>query len=156
MAMTMGRARATRAGLGVGFLLVGMLLIPGGAAAAAPAGFSLSPGTVSLNAVIGSSDTQVVTVTTGRKPVALEVEFFNGQYADDHTGTCTTTYAMQVPADTSCTISVSFTPFTAGAYPTDMTVSQCLKWQVVAGTVQCDRVHASVTITLDGVAVNAP
>lgn len=156
MAMAMGPARAAQAGLMSALLLAAMAITAAGVSAAPAPGFTLSAAALSFSAYVGSSDTQDVTVTTGRKAVALDLEFFHGYYTDSGTGTCMATYQMQVPANSSCTITVAFTPLVSGSTSTTMAITQCLKWTLVGGTVQCDRSHVSDTVNLSGDAFDVP
>jgi hypothetical protein len=157
MTIVSRRARPARFLLATGLVAAAMALTAGGTAAAPPTAFSLDPSNLAFGSIyVDSSATQTVTVTTGRKAVVLDVEFDNGQYTDAGTGTCLTSYTYEVPAGTSCTIDVTFAPFTAHDFPATMTVSSCMKWHVLSGVPMCDMSHFSASVGLTGSGLNLP
>jgi hypothetical protein len=152
-----GRATRPRPLVAIGMALAALALTTGGVAAAPPAAFTVSPTSLEYGSVfINDSLTQTVTVVTGRKDVVLDMETNNGQYFDAGTGTCLTSFTYQVPANTACTIDLTFAPFVAGPFPATMTISSCMKWHLLDGLPSCDMSHFSVSVSLDGSGENLP
>jgi hypothetical protein len=157
MTIVSRRARPARFLLATGLVAAAMALTAGGAVAAPPAAFTVSPTSLEYGSVfVNDSLTQTVTVVTGRKDVVLDMETNNGQYFDAGTGTCLTSFTYQVPANTACTIDLTFAPFVAGPFPATMTISSCMKWHLLDGFPSCDMSHFSVSVSLDGSGENLP
>jgi hypothetical protein len=155
-----GRATRPRPLIAIGMALAALALTTGGVAAAPPAAFTVSPTSVSFGSVLvnTSSGTQTVTVTTGRKDVVLEVRIDNGQFVNTGTGTCLTDFGYQVPANSTCTIDLAFTPLTAHLFSATMAIASCMKWHpdLFTGLPSCDMSHFSVSVSLDGTGLDLP
>ena len=106
-------------------LLGGSLVVGVPSAGAAPGGggrqpsFTLSTSSISFGTVlVGSTKPESVTVTAGRKAVAIQTGT-SFVYTDTRAGTCHTSYLSQdqpIPAGATCTILVQFAPTLAEAY----------------------------------------
>jgi len=98
-------------------------------------------------------------VTTARKAVVLDVGTTNGAFTDALTGTCFVDWGYQVPAETTCTIDVTFAPLVAGAVTADLVVDVCMKSHPDVNNPllpACDRVRDSASASMDGTGVNPP
>jgi hypothetical protein len=160
MTMWMGRTRRARAAMAILLLPIALALGAGSAAAAPPVAFTVLPSSLSFGDVnVNDSATLTVTVETGRKAVVLDTDTSNGTFTDALTGTCYLDWGYQVPANTSCTVDVTFAPLVGQPFSADLTVSSCMKWHADVNNTTlatCDRVRDSVTVSLDGTGVNLP
>jgi len=156
MTMWMGRARGARAVLVSLLLPIAMALSAGTAAAAPPAPFSVDPGSLAFGDVtINSTSTQSFTVTTAKKGAVLSVESTFGPYTVTG-GDCLTTWDMQVPPATTCSVEITFAPLTAGDWSGSLNVWNCATWIDVGGVPACSRTHGSVSIPVTGSGSNPP
>jgi hypothetical protein len=131
----------------------------GGGGGSAPP-FTISPTNLTFAALVNQADTELLTLTAGRKSVAF-VGNTAGAYSFTNLGTCWTTYLNQglaVPANTSCTIEIAFIPSSGGLFPGSATITNCPQWNVVNGKVNCKKQDPStaVTVSLSGTATAAP
>ena len=151
MAMAPGRAQGARLLLIPALVIGTMALTAGGALAAPPASFNVSPTSLAFGDVtVGQQGTQSFTVTTAKnKAAVIWLEFNNGPYLVTG-GDCLTTWGMQIPAGTSCSIEITFTPLTAGDWSGSVTLWNCSTWFDRGGTLTCDRTHGSLTIPYTG------
>ena len=150
-----------RAAIVGALVLVATLTLGSGMAIGAPqVPFSVSPSGLSLTADVGAFDYELMTVTTGKKKVALEnpASFGAGsRFFDTQAGSCWQTYGvsgLRIPANASCTIQVGFRSSSAGTFNDVMTVYACPEWHVDGGIV-CDARDASQTVALTGTAAAA-
>jgi hypothetical protein len=159
--------RRARVFLASGLVVVSMALgaLPAGVAPGGGGGgggptpaFTLSPTSLSYSTPIGTSQVHDVTLTAGKKMVAIQTSA-TGAFTDNHAGTCWATYeghGLTVPANASCTIQVQFSPTQATSYAGALTVTSCAKWTVSGGVIVCSKVDAStatsVSLSGDGTA----
>jgi hypothetical protein len=156
MTMWKGRARGARAVLMSLLVPIAMVLTAGTVAAAPPAPFSVDPGSLAFGDVsINTTSSQSFTVTTARKDAVLWVESTFGPYTVTG-GDCLTTWDMQVPAGTSCSVDITFAPLTAGDWSGSLNVWNCATWMDVGGLPVCSRTHGSVSMAVTGAGVNPP
>jgi hypothetical protein len=124
--------------------------------------FTLSPTTVTFEAMLGSIDFEEVMVGTGPRwlvyqgPATAVLPFF-----DTQAGTCWQTYeaaGKRIPGKTTCTIQVGFNPSTVGTFEGQLVVYQCLKWHLepTFGMIICDVTGDSQSVDVIGTAVQAP
>jgi hypothetical protein len=94
---------------------------------------------------VGSTDTQDVTVTVGRRAIAIQTSA-TSPFSDTQAGTCFTDYLGQglaIPARAACTIRVGYTPTGIAGDSGALTVSPCSKSAVIGGTLACTRVDTT-------------
>jgi hypothetical protein len=151
MAMASGRAHGARLLFIPALVISAMALTAGGALAAPPASFNVGPTSLDFGSVVvGEQSTQTLTVTTAKnKTAVLWLEFNNGPYLVTG-GDCLTTWGMQIPAATSCSIDITFTPLTAGDWSGSVTLWNCVTFFDRGGTLTCDRTHGSLTVPYTG------
>jgi hypothetical protein len=151
MAMASGRAHGARFLFIPALVISAMALTAGGALAAPPASFNVSPTSLEFGSVVvGEQGTQTLTVTTAKnKAAVIWLEFNNGPYLVTG-GNCLTTWGMQIPAGTSCTIDITFTPLTVGDWSGSVTLWNCVTFFDRGGTLTCDRTHGSLTVPYTG------
>ena len=154
MTMWRGRARRMRPILVSLFLPLALALGAGTTAAAPPAPFGVSPSSLAFGDVtVNTTSTQSFTVSTGRKSAVLYIEFSNGPYSVTG-GDCLTTYGMQVPAATSCQVTITFAPVLKADWSGTLTVFNCATWFDFGGLPRCDRTHGSLTMPYTGAGVD--
>ena len=150
MATAIGRARSARAAL-ICTLALGALALSAGAAAP-PAPFTVSPANLDFPATtVGIPTTLDLTVTTSRnKDAVLSLVFFNGPFTAAG-GDCATTWHMQVPANTSCQITVKFDPLDTTTWSGSLVISNCSTFVLDVNLMPVgNRTHGSVTVTYAG------
>lgn len=151
------RGRGVRATLVMSLVLGAMALSASGVAAGPPPPFTASPSSVDFGSVyVFSASTATVTVDTGRKDAVLEVSSDDGQFTDLGTGTCLTTWANQVPANSSCTIDLQFAPNTGHPFQATLTIASCMKWHLSNGLPACDMSHYAASVSLTGTGLDIP
>lgn len=151
MAMASRRAQGARLLLIPALVIGAMALTAGGALAAPPASFNVSPTSLAFGSVtVGEQSTQSFTVATAKnKAAVLWLEFSYGPYAVTG-GDCLSTWGMQIPAGTSCSVEITFTPLTVGDWSGSVTLWNCVTFFDRGGTLTCDRTHGSLTIPYTG------
>jgi hypothetical protein len=122
-----------------------------------PAGFTLSPSTLDFSVATGTSQFQLLTLTTKGQPVVFQnpTTATDPVFQDTQAGTCWQSYEAlgnKIPKHTSCTIQIGFHPNTAGTYSATLTVSRCTSWHIdpTFGFILCDATDGSQTVTLNG------
>lgn len=131
-----------------------LALSAGTVSAAPPAPFSVDATVLAYgDVVVNGTGTQAFTVTTSRKSVVIWVESSFGPYTVTG-GDCLTTYDMQIPPATSCTVEVTFAPLTAGDWSGSLTIWNCGSWFDFGGLPKCARTHGSVSLAVTGTGSN--
>ena len=156
MATAFGRARSARAALISVLAVTALALSAGGVAAAPPVGFTVDTTSLDFGSVTISttSSGQTVTVTAGRKDIVFQAGTSNGQYQIDPTSTCLG-LGYQLAAGTSCTIVMTFSPFTSISVPSSLTLDSCMKWETaISGLPHCLRIKDTVVVSLSGTGVD--
>ena len=150
-------------------VVAGLLLafVAAQAAVAAPGGgsggsttttFTLSPTQLTYVTPVGWGGVEYVTVTTKTKPVAMgQATSSLFRFLDTGGGTCWTSFGavgQKIPANTSCTIAVSFYANEVGTFTGTLSVAECTRWHVSAsGGIVCDKAGTPQTVGLSGTAI---
>ena len=132
---------------------------PGGGGGSTTTTFTLSPTQLTFTTPVGAAGLAYVTVTTKSKPVAMgqaTSSFF--RFIDTGGGSCWTSYGalgQKIPANTSCTIAVSFSANILGTFTGTLSVAECTKWHLSAsGGILCDKPATPQTVALSGTSIN--
>ena len=143
-----------------------LALSSGGALGAPPAGFTLSPSVVELEATagLGSFDFELVMVGTGPRWLVYQnpsTTTGDPVFFDTQAGSCWQVYESlgdRIPGKTTCTIQVGFGSQVVGTFNGKLTVFRCQQWHTdpTFGMIICDVTGASQTIDLVGRAVQGP
>jgi len=159
-----GRSAALRAALATAILTLAAIVAGiSPAAAAPPIPFSLSTGSLVLPTThIGATTTNSITISTNQKKVVMEQGVIGpGTPFADSCPSPTHGYpgalGLAIPARTSCTVQISYTPTLAGPYTATMNFYACKRSHPdpIGGFIVCDFRDANLPLQLSG-AVDTP
>ena len=132
--------------------------------AAAPGGgasFTLAPNPLQISSATGWYNSGFALLTT-KKTIALTDATVSSPANFNvwpGTGTCGSYGAagQPVPANTTCTIQVTFHSTTDGTFSAQLSVAECLKWHLsTSGAMACDRAATPQRVSVNGTSLSTP
>jgi hypothetical protein len=150
MATAIGRARSARAAL-ISTLAITVLALSAGGVAAGGLPFTVSSTSLTFASVdYPSTDVQSFTITAAKNKDAIVMAVTsNGPMTVG--GDCVTTWAMQIPAGMTCTVSVTFAPLVSADDSGVLSLYSCRTFVMVGSLPACDKLQKSASISYSAV-----
>src|SRR5262245_53499874 len=132
--------------------------------AAAPGGgatFTLSPNPLQITSATGWYNSAFALLTTKKAIALTDATVTNPANFNvwPGSGTCGSYGAagQLVPANTTCTIQVTFHSYTDGTFAASLSVAECLKWHLgPSGAIVCDRAASPQRINVSATSLSTP